>query len=142
MTVDPYVVGRIDKDELGLLAAEEEGVGVLVEGVAAANAGFTRVFNEGLASITVAAGQLSAEGFGSLSDPAKDELLRTIETDHPAFFDQLVLQTYNGYYTNTEVFDAIGYKLPSPPTPGATPELLDESLLDEQRKREPFWKKV
>ena len=35
MTVDPYVVGRIDEDELGLFASQEEGVGVIVEGVAA-----------------------------------------------------------------------------------------------------------
>jgi len=136
------VLNRIIPPKDKLPGAGNLGIATFVEGVAAANAGFTRMFNEGLASITMAAAQLSAEGFGSLSDPAKDELLRSIETDHPAFFDQLVLQTYNGYYTNTEVFDAIGYKLPAPPTPGATPELLDESLLDQQRKREPFWKKV
>ena len=65
-----------------------------------------------------------------------------MEADYPAFFDQLVLQPYNGYYTNTEVFKAIGYELPKTPEPGALPELLDESLLDQQKQREPFWKKV
>ena len=136
------VLNRIIPPKDKLPGAGNLGIASFIEGVAAANAGFTRMSNEGLASITVAAGQLSPEGFGSLPDTAKDELLRFVETAHPAFFDQLVLQTYNGYYTNTEVFDAIGYKLPAPPTAGATPELLDVSLLDQQRKREPFWKKV
>ena len=95
-----------------------------------------------MAKIAIAAGETSVQGFGSLSIPAKDDLLKAVESANPAFFDQLVLQTYNGYYTNEEVFDAIGYKLPDPPTPGALPELLDVSLLDQQRKREPFWKKV
>ena len=101
-----------------------------------------RLFNEGLTKIAIAAGQNPTQAFESLSDAAKDELLKTVELDYPAFFDQLVLQTYNGYYTNPEVFNAIGYELPLPPEPGALPELLDESLLDQQKRREPFWKQV
>ncbi len=64
------------------------------------------------------------------------------EAAEPEFFDQLVLQTYNGYYTNPEVFELIGYTIPKPAPPGSRPELLDVSLLDQQRKREPFWKKT
>ena len=92
--------------------------------------------------ISVAAGRDSAAEFSALSNGAKDDLLRSIESANPVFFDQLVLQTYNGYYTNTDVFDLIGYALPKLAPPGSHPELLDVSLLDEQRKREPFWKKV
>ena len=69
-------------------------------------------------------------------------MLRSIEAADPAFFDQLTLQTYNGYYTNPEVFERLGYETPKLAPPGARPELLDVSLLDQQRTREPFWKKV
>ena len=118
------------------------GIAAFIEDAAAATPSLTRLFNQGLARIAVAAGQDGAWGFESLSDAAKDDLLKSIEAADPVFFDQLVVQTYNGYYTDPEVFQLIGYKTPKPAPPGAQPELLDVSLLDQQRKREPFWKKV
>ncbi len=136
------VINRIIPAKDQMPGAGDLGIGAFIEGVTAGNADLTRLFNEGLAEIAVAAGQNPAQAFESLSDVSKDELLRTVETALPMFFDQLVLQTYNGYYTNPAVFKAIGYELPKPPAPGAQPELLDETLLDQQRQREPFWKKV
>jgi len=136
------VINRIIPPNENMPGAGDLGIGAYIENVAAANSVLTRLFNDGLAEISVAAGQRSTEVFNGLSDQSKDELLRVVETAHPAFFDQLVLQTYNGYYTNPEVFKAIGYELPDPPKPGDQPELLDVSLLDQQHRREPFWKKV
>ena len=136
------VLNRIIPANDQMPAAGDLGIGTFIEGVAAGNSDLIRLFNEGLTAIAVAAGQNPTQAFESLSNVAKDELLKAVEVDYPAFFDQLVLQTYNGYYTNTEVFKAIGYELPKTPEPGALPELLDESLLDQQKQREPFWKKV
>ena len=136
------VLNRIIPANDQMPAAGDLGIGTFIEGVASGNSDLIRLFNEGLTKIAVAAGQNPTQAFESLSDAAKDELLKTVELDYPAFFDQLVLQTYNGYYTNPEVFKAIGYELPLPPEPGAVPELLDESLLNQQKRREPFWKKV
>ena len=128
------------KDELP--GAGNLGVGAYIEETVSATTSQTRLFNDGLAQIAVATGQSSAKAFEGLPDAAKDELLRSVETAHPVFFDQLVLQTYNGYYTNPEVFKIIGYEVPKLAPPGSQPELLDTSLLDQQRQREPFWKKV
>ena len=136
------VLNRIIPPKDKLPGAGNLGIAAYIEEIVSANTGLTRRFNEGLAKISVAAGQDSTQGFSALSNTAKDDLLKAVESANPVFFDQLVLQTYNGYYTNQEVFDAIGYKLPDPPTPGAQPELLDVSLLYQQRKRKPFWKKV
>ena len=136
------VINRIIPANGKLPGAGTLGIAAFIEDAAAATPSLTRLFNQGLAQIAVAAGQNSSQGFESLSDTAKDDLLRTIETADPVFFDQLVLQTYNGYYTNPEVFELIGYAAPKPAPPGAHPELLDVSLLDQQRDREPFWKKV
>ena len=128
------------KDELP--GAGNLGVAAYIEETVSATTSQTRLFNDGLAQIAVATGQSSAKAFEGLPDAAKDELLRSVETAHPVFFDQLVLQTYNGYYTNPEVFRIIGYEVPKLAPPGSQPELLDTSLLDQQRQREPFWKKV
>lgn len=132
------VLNRIIPPKDKLPGAGNLGIAEYIEGVVSANTSLTRLFNDGLAKISVAAGQ----GFSDLPDATKDKLLRGVESDSPAFFDQLVLHCYNGYYTNQIVFDAIGYKLPDPPKPGAQPDLLEVSLLDQQRKRDPFWKKV
>lgn len=136
------VINQIIPPKDKMPGAGNLGIAAFIEKAAANTTSLTRLFNEGLAQIAVAAGPDSSTGFESLSGTAKDELLRSIETANPDFFEQLVLQTYNGYYTSPEVFELIGYEVPKPAPPGAHPELLDVSLLDQQRNREPFWKKV
>ena len=136
------VINRIIPGRDSLPGAGDLGLTAYIEDVAASTPKLTSLFNSGLAQIDVAAGRDSAEGFEALSSTAKDELLRSIEAANPVFFDQLVLQTYNGYYTDPKVFDLIGYTIPKLAPPGSQPELLDVSLLDQQRKREPFWKRV
>ena len=118
------------------------GIGDFVESVAVGEPGLTRMFVQGLAAIEIAAAERGPDGFAALSNDSKDEALRSVEASHADFFDQLVLQVYNGYYTNLTVFESIGYSLPSVPSPGTKLELLDESLLEAQRQRPPFWTRV
>ena len=118
------------------------GIGDFVESVAVGEPGLIRLFMQGLAAIEIAAAERGPEGFAALSNDAKDEALRSVEASHADFFDQLVLQVYNGYYTNLTVFDSIGYSVPSPSVPGVKLELLDETLLEAQRQRPPFWTRV
>ena len=136
------VINRIIPAKGNLPGAGDLGIAASIEETAAGTPGMTRLFNDGLAQIGVAVGRNLAGGFEALSNIAKDDLLRAIETTNPVFFDQLVLQTYNGYYTNSEVFELIGYSISKLAASGSQPELFDPSLLDQQRKREPFWKKV
>ena len=136
------VINRIIPARDSLPGAGDLGLAAHIEDVAAGTPELTSLFNSGLAQIDVATGRDSAEGFEALSNSAKDELLRSIEAANPVFFDQLVLQTYNGYYTKPGVFDIIGYTIPKLAPPGSQPELLDVSLLDQQRRRGPFWKRV
>ena len=118
------------------------GVGDFIESVAVGEPGLTRMFVQGLSAIEIAASEQGPGGFTGLSDQAKDAALRAVEQSSSNFFEQLILQTYNGYYTNLTVFEAIGYNLPSTPEPGTKLELLDESLLEKQRQRAPFWTRV
>ena len=136
------VINRIIPPNDKMPGAGDLGIGVSIEETAASAPGLTCLFNDGLAQIGLAVGKDAAGGFEALSNVAKDDVLRSIESANPVFFEQLVLQTYNGYYTNPDVFELIGYSLPKLAPPGSQPELLDVSLLDQQRKREPFWKKV
>ncbi len=118
------------------------GIGDFVESVAVGEPGLIRLFMQGLAAIEIAAAERGPGGFATLSGQAQDEALRSVEASHSDFFEQLVLQVYNGYYTNLTVFESIGYNLPSVPVEGAKLELLDETLLEAQRQRPPFWTRV
>ena len=118
------------------------GIGDFVESVAIGEPGLTRMFVQGLATIEIAAAERGTEGFVNMSEEAKDATLQAVEQSNGDFFGQLVLQVYNGYYTNLTVFDAIGYILHSVPSSEAKLELLDETLLEAQRRRPPFWTRV
>ncbi len=136
------VLDRIIPTEGNRPGAGAVGIGDFVESVAVGEPGLIRLFMQGLAAIEIAAAERGAEGFVALADEAKDASLRSVEASHTNFFDQLVLQVYNGYYTDLTVFDAIGYSVPLPPAPGVKLELLDETLLEAQRQRPPFWTRV
>ena len=136
------VINRIIPANGKLPGAGTLGIAAFIEDSASATPSLTRLFNPGLAHTALQPVTHSPPRLQSRPVTAKDDLLRTIEAAGPVFFDQLVLQTYNGYYTSPEVFEIIGYAAPKLAPPGAHPELLDVSLLDQQRDREPFWKKV
>ena len=136
------VLDRIIPPQENRPGAGSLGIGDFVEGVAVGAPGLTRLFVQGLAAIEIAAAERGTGGFASLPEEARDETLRAVEQTSVDFFDQLVLQTYNGYYSNLTVFESIGYILPSTPEPGVKLELLDETLLEAQRQRPPFWTRV
>jgi len=124
-----------------LPGAGDLGLVTFVEGAIEGEARLNRLFNGGLAQIEIAAGNRDPSGFQALNDDGKDATLKEVEASHPEFFDALVLQTYNGYYTNPNVFQLIGYaKRPVQGTSGSL-ELLDESLLEQQKQRAPFWRR-
>lgn len=99
-----------------------------------------RLFTEGLAQLEIAAAQLGAAAFIQLSPEHQDDALRQVESEHPDFFNALVRQCYNSYYTNPDIFDRIGYAIPSPQDYQPLP--FDERLLDPQRRRGQLWRPV
>ena len=136
------VLNRIIPGQGDRPGAGDLGVAAFVERIAAQTPGRTRLFNEGLNAIATAAATGYSGDFLELPEKAKDETIQGIELSNPVFFNQLVQQTYNGYYTDKRIMDIIGYNAPAPPVPGARPKLMDESLLEQQRQRAPFWRKV
>ena len=136
------VLNRIIPHQSNRPGAGDLGIAAFVEKFASETPFHTRLFNQGLNALDTAASKHPSGNFLDLEDEAKDDAIREAELSNPTFFQQLVSQTYNGYYTDTRILDIIGYNVPKPPAPGARPTLMDESLLDRQRQRAPFWRKV
>lgn len=134
-------LNRIIPAEGDMPGAGDLGVANFIDGASAGDPRKTRLFVQGIAKIQVTSGRLSGKDFVEASAGEQDQTLQSVETSDPAFFDALVRQTYNGYYTNPIVFEAFGYSTPQPEI-GGQPELLDQSLLEKQRQRAPFWTKV
>lgn len=135
------VLNRLIPPEGQLPGAGDLGLAGFLEEVIDQQPQLSRLFNDGLAQIEIAAGIRERPGFQALSDDEKDAALKEVEASHPKFFDELVRQTYNGYYTNPSIFQQIGYsERPTQGTSGSL-ELLDESLLEQQRQRKPFWRR-
>ena len=135
------IVDRIIPQSGEMPSASEMGLTDFIESVLVAQTPLRRLFIEGLAQIEIAAAR-SGGSFGDLSGENKDSALREVEASNAAFFDELVRQTYNGYYTNPEVFRKLGIPESSDPGSGRQPELLDISLLEKQRQRAPFWRPI
>ena len=135
------VLNRIIPPDGKLPGAGDLGLAAFLEGVIEGKARTNRLFNEGLAQIEIAAVIREPSGFQALSEEGKDSTLREVEESHPEFFDELVRQTYNGYYTNPSIFQLIDYPERLTQRTSGSLELLDESLLEQQQQRAPFWRK-
>ena len=133
------VLNRIIPAEGDLPGAGDLGLSQFVAGAAAGSPASVRLFTLGLRQIDIASPKGSS--FIDLSAQEQDTALKSVESSSPEFFQALVLQTYNGYYTHQQILEKIGYA-PHAPQRGEQPELLDEKLLDKQRERAPFWTKV
>ena len=74
-----------------------------------------------------------------LTDAARDEVLRGVETAHPELFKTLLNQTYTAYYTNPAVLLILGWNPPQPEG-FATPPPFDEALLANVKQRGKIWR--
>lgn len=76
----------------------------------------------------------------------REAALRAIEATHPQEFDRLVNAAYLAYYTDPGVRQVIerltGYEARPPQPLGYELEPFDERLLENQKKRAPFWRKA
>ena len=86
-----------------------------IDGVAGASAQMATLFAVGLRSIESAAVRRGTD-FVEMSGDQQDEVLRHIESNKSSFFETLLMHTYNGYYSNPAVVEALGLE-PRPPQP-------------------------
>ena len=133
------VLNRIIPADGDLPGAGDLGLSQFVASAATGSPASVRLFTLGLRQVDIASPKGSS--FIDLSAQGQDTALKAVESSSPEFFQALVLRTYNGYYTHQQILEQIGYA-PHAPQRGEQPELLDETLLDKQRERAPFWTKV
>lgn len=85
-------------------------------------------------------------GFATLPAEAREATLREVEQAHPAAFERLVAAAYLAYYTHGAVRMVLervtGYEARPPQPLGYDLPPFDESLLDTQRRRAPFWREA
>ena len=129
-------LNRIVPADGAMPAAGDLGIAQFIEGVAAERSTARRLFLDGLVQIRLAAAERGG-AFSALPAAAQTETLEAVAAAAPEFFQQLVTQTYRGYYTNQTVFDLLQYRAPNRADYAPLP--FDESLLEPVRQRGPIW---
>ncbi len=109
------VLNRIIPANEELPGAGEIAVNFLDE-VVGGSPRLKRIFNHGLSQVEVCAYRMYAKDFPSLSGEQMHVVLRQVEVDEGEFFDLLVRQTYNGYYTDPRIVELLGLEA-RPPQP-------------------------
>ena len=80
--------------------------------------------------------------FLTSSESVQDENLKTFELNTPEHFNTIRTIVYIVYYKDSRVHKRIGWDGQPPQPQGDEMDPWDESVLENARKREPFWRKV
>ena len=80
--------------------------------------------------------------FLTSSESLQDENLKTFELNTPEHFNTIRTIVYIVYYKDSRVHKRIGWDGQPPQPQGYEMDPWDESVLENARKREPFWRKV
>ena len=129
-------LNRIVPAQEEMPGAGDLGIAEFVASVAAGSTAKRRRLLGGLVVIELASAELGG-AFASLPGDAQAEALRAVQTTDPEFFQELVTQTYRGYYTNERVFELLSYRAPNREDYHPIP--FDESLLEPVRQRGQVW---
>ena len=130
------VLNRIVPAVGDMPGAGDLGITGFVESVAAGSTGKRRTLMDGLVQIELAASERGGS-FAALAEAAQVDALRAVEASSAGFFQELVTQTYRGYYTDETVCAALGYRPPNREDYDPLP--FDESLLEPVRQRGQVW---
>ena len=94
-----------------------------------------RSFGAGLSHIELYAHGTYSQDFHILSDEQKDAVLSQVETDQPEFFEALVRQTYNAYYTDARIIELLGLEARPPQPRGHQLERGDFGPIENVKNR-------
>ncbi len=128
------VLDRLIPATSSLPGAGQANTAEHLDAVAGSSPRFGRLFAGGLRSIEMAAGSRGGS-FTGLSGEKQDEVLKDIESSDSEFFEALLMHTFNGYYSNPQVVEALGLE-PRPPQPrGHEVEIGDFGSLEAVQSR-------
>ena len=104
--------------------------------------GLKRIFGRGLLGLEVNARRDYSRDFHDLSGEQQDAVLRLVEADEAEFFDLLVRQTYNGYYTESRIVKLLGLENRPPQPLGYQVEQGHIALIENVKNRGTFYRDV
>ena len=100
------------------------------------------LFLRGLVVVELSADRRFQKGFTGLTDEEKIAVLKEVEAAEREFFDTLVWQTYNGYYTHPKVMSRLGSDARPPQPRGFPLEKGDLSGLEKVKRRGSIYREV
>ena len=129
------LLNRIVPAESEFPGAGDLGVGEFLDGAVSGSPKSRRSFSAGLRAISMTAVSQYSREFESLSADDQDDVLRIVESNQPEFFGELVRQTYNGYYINHRVIEALGLEARPPQPKGYPLEVGNLELIERVKAR-------
>ena len=134
-TLVSSVLDRIIPQQGDMPGAGQLAVADYIDRAVGASAELKKLFSRGLAQIEIASQARHSGDFADLSAEQQDVVLREVESADAAFFEALVRQTYNGYYTTPAVLELLGLEARPPQPRGYEVEPGDLNLLENVKQR-------
>ena len=122
-------------------SAAEIGAAEYIDSNIQTSAESKKLVIQGLQSVEIKATDTGKE-FKDLDIDERTNILKYIEETHPSFFNYVLKQTCNAYYTNSSILDLIGAANRPPQPAGYDLEQGDLSSLEAVRARGPIWRDI
>ena len=116
-------------------SAGELGVTSYIDNFLSETPASRRVFEEGLKQIEIESVAQHSDEFSALASEHKIGVLETVEKNSPLFFNSLVTQTYNGYYSDSRTALRLGLGSGSPQPKGHVVEPGNLDLIENVIRR-------
>ena len=106
-----------------------------LEGAACSSADVRRMFVEGMRQVGFESERRHRRAFEELAAAEQDAVLRHVEGASPRFFDALVSQVYQGYYSHPTVVRLLGLEIRPPQPLGHALPPFDPTLTRSMSQR-------
>lgn len=110
------VLNRLIPADAGFPAAGDLDLIDHLDRAAGSSAGTRRLFVDGMRQIALESEQRHGQGFEDLDAAKQDAVLQHVEREHLAFFEALVRDVYQRYYSHPTVIQLLGMEA-RPPQP-------------------------
>ena len=134
------ILSTIIPGEGSFPSAEKVNVLEYIESVLEIDPILRRVYCEGLKNVEILTWQLHSVEFKDLGSQLKNEILKTIETEFPNFFELLVLHTYTGYYTDHTIIKLLDLDSVKPQPNGYKLRPFEKTLIAKVSRSSKIWR--
>jgi hypothetical protein len=122
-------------------SAAEIGAAEYIDSTIQSSAESKKLVIQGLQAVEIKSIETGRE-FRDLGLDVRTNILEHIEKTWPSFFNYMLKQTCNAYYTNARILELIGAPTRPPQPAGFDLEQGDLSALESVRARGPIWRDI